>query len=49
MKWFKNGAGKCLNFMRLFLRYIIFGESFIGEVKVPLYLVSLNLNHEKTK
>ena len=25
------------------------GENFIGYVKVPLYSVCLNLNHEKTK
>ena len=26
MKWFKNGAGKCLYFMQLFLHYIRFGK-----------------------
>ena len=30
MKWLKNGAGKCLYFMQLFLHYILFGENFIG-------------------
>ena len=30
MKWLKNGAGKCLYFMQLFLHYIFFGENFIG-------------------
>ena len=30
MKWLKNGAGKCLYFMQLFLDYILFGENFIG-------------------
>ena len=49
MKWLKNGAGKSLYFMQLFLHYIIFGENFIGEVKISLYSVCLNLNHEKTK
>ena len=28
---------------------ILLGEIFVGSVKVPLYLVCLNLNHEKTK
>ena len=49
MKWLKNEAGKSLHFMQLFPHYILFGENFIGEVKVPLYSVCLNLNHEKTK
>ena len=49
MKWLKNGAGKCLYFMQLFLHCILFGEIFVGSVKVPLYSVCLNLNHEKTK
>ena len=30
MKWLKNGAGKYLYFMQLFLHYILFGENFIG-------------------
>ena len=29
--------------------YILFGESFIGYVKVPLYSVCFSLNHGKTK
>ena len=29
-KWLKNGAGKCLYFMQLFLHYILFCENFIG-------------------
>ena len=29
MKCSKNGAGKCLYFMQLFLHYILFGENFI--------------------
>ena len=48
MKWFKNGKGKILYFMQLFLHYIFFGGNFIGYVKVPLYSVFLNVNHEKT-
>ena len=43
MKWLKNRAGESLYFMQLFLHYILFGK-----VKVPLYSVCLNLNHEKT-
>ena len=30
MKWLKNGAGKFLYFMQLFLHYILSGENFIG-------------------
>ena len=45
----KNGSGKSLYFMQLFPHYILFGENFIGYVKVTLYSVYLNLNHEKTK
>ena len=30
MKWLKNGVGKCLYFMQLFLHYIFFGVIFIG-------------------
>ena len=30
MKWLKNGAGKSLYFIQLFLHYILFGENFIG-------------------
>ena len=33
--------------MQLFLHDIFYGENFIGQVKVPLYLVCLNLNHDK--
>ena len=33
--------------MQLFLHYILFGENFIGYVKVPLYLVCFSLNHDK--
>ena len=33
--------------MQLFLHYIPFGENYIIEVKVTLYSVCLNLNHEK--
>ena len=29
MKWLKNGAGKCIYFIQLFLHYILFGENFI--------------------
>ena len=47
MKWLKNGEGKSLYFMQLFLQYILFGETFIGSVKVPLYSACLNLNQEK--
>ena len=55
MKWLKNGAGKYLYFMQLFLHYILFGENFIVKVtlskviyvKVILYSVCLNLSHEK--
>ena len=47
MKWLKDGTGKSLYFIQLFLRYILFGENFIGQVKVPLYSACLNLNHEK--
>ena len=36
------------NFMQLILHYILIGENFIGEVKVSLYSVCLNPNHEKT-
>ena len=43
----KTGAGRSLYFMQLFLHYILFGENFIGKVKVTLNLVCLNLNHEK--
>ena len=43
----KTGAGKSLYFMQFFLHYILFGENFIGKVKVTLNLVCLNLNHEK--
>ena len=32
--------------MQLFLHYILYGKKFIGK---PLYSVSLNLNHEKSK
>ena len=49
MKWLNNGSQKSLRFLQLFLHYILFGKSFIGKVKAPLYLVCLNLNHEKTK
>ena len=49
MKWLKNGAVKCLYFKQLFLHDILFGENFIDYVKVPLYSVCLNLNHEKKK
>ena len=49
MKWLKNGVEKCLYLMQLFLHYILFGENFIGQVKIPLYSIYLNLNHEKTK
>ena len=57
MKWLKNGAGKYLYFMQLFLHYILFGENFIVKVtlskviyvKVILYSVCLNLSHEKKK
>ena len=35
--------------MGLFLHYILFGENFVGSVKVPLYSVCLNLNREKKK
>ena len=28
-KWLKNGAGKDLYFMQLFLQYTLFGENFI--------------------
>ena len=37
MKWLKNGSVKCLYFMQLFLHYILFGERFIIQVKVPLH------------
>ena len=47
MKWLKNGEGKSLYFTQLFLQYILFGETFIGPVKVPLYSACLNLNQEK--
>ena len=30
MKWLKNGAGKSLFFMQLYLHYILLGEDFIG-------------------
>ena len=30
MKWLKNGAGKILYFMKLFLHYILFVENLIG-------------------
>ena len=30
MKWLKNGIGKFLYFMQLFLHYILFVENFIG-------------------
>ena len=30
MKWLKNGAGKCLHFMKLFLHYMLLGENFTG-------------------
>ena len=30
MKSLKDGTGKCLYFMQLFLQYILFGENFIG-------------------
>ena len=30
MKWLKNGAGKKLYFMELFLHCIVFDENFIG-------------------
>ena len=30
IKCLKNGAGKCLYFMQLFLHYILLGENFIG-------------------
>ena len=33
--------------MQLFLHNILFGENFIGQVKLPLYPVCLNLNCEK--
>ena len=39
MKWLKNGAGKCLYFLQLILHCILFGEYFVGSVKVPLYSV----------
>ena len=45
----KNGAWKSLNLKQSFLHYIFFGENFIGQVKVTLYSVYLNLNHEKTE
>ena len=41
MKWLKNGSVKCLYFMQLFLHYILFGEHFIIQVKVPSYSVCL--------
>ena len=43
----KTGAGKSLYFMQFFLHYILFGENFIGKVKVTLNLVCLNLKKEK--
>ena len=42
MKWLKNGVEKNLYFMLLFLHHI-----FLLKVKVPLYSVCLNPNHEK--
>ena len=30
IKWLKNGAGKCLYFMQLFLHYILFGKKWGG-------------------
>ena len=30
MKWLKNGTEKGFRFDELFLRYILFGENFIG-------------------
>ena len=49
MKLLKYRAGICLYFMQLFLHHILLGENFVGYVKVPLYSVCFNLNHEKTK
>ena len=40
---------KVLYFIQLFLHYILYGENFIGLFEESLYLVCLNLNHEKAK
>ena len=42
MKWLKNGAGKSLYFMQLFLQYILFISSF---PLYPLLLVKLKYLH----
>ena len=39
MLWLENGAGKSLYLMKLFLHYILFGEDFIGYVKIALYSI----------
>ena len=38
IKWLKNGQGKVLHFMQLFLHYILFGQSFTGYIKEPSYI-----------
>ena len=45
----KKWGRKSLYFMELFQHYILFGENFIGQVKVPLNSIYFNFNHEKTK
>ena len=49
MKWLKNGAGKGFIFHAMIPALYSFWWNFIGSVKIPLYLVCLNLNHEKIK
>ena len=43
----KKWGRKSLYFMELFQHYILFGENFIGQVKVPLNSICFNFNHEK--